>query len=75
VAVYLHKPTLTPELLGFLGMLSQPEKNPIHKLAIIGVSGFERFWLKNWHGIVWPKKAAFFMDYEQAKDWLVGEGS
>lgn len=75
VAVYLHKPTLTPELHGFLEMLAQPEKNPIHKLAIIGVSGFERFWLKTWQGVIWPKKAAFFLDYEQAKAWLVGEVS
>jgi len=69
----MRKPTVTPELVGFFKVNASREKNPIHKLAIIGVSGFERFWLHSMKGILWPKNAAFFMDYEEAKDWLVGE--
>jgi hypothetical protein len=74
VTVYMHQPNFTPELLEFFQHNSRPENNPIHKMAIIGVSGFEKFWFQRMKKISWPKNAAFFSDYEKAKDWLIGEG-
>jgi hypothetical protein len=73
VAVYMHKPNITPELVEFFKTYSGQEKNPIHKMAILGVSNFEKFWFRRFKGISWPKNAAFFSDYDNAKDWLVGE--
>lgn len=73
VALYLHHPNMTPELVAFLKTISNPMKNPIHKMAIIGVGALDRIWLERIKGISFPKNAAFFGDYEKAKDWLVSE--
>ena len=55
--------------------LLQPEhsQSAIHKFAIVGMSGPRRFWCERIQHVTWPTPNRFFDDYEQAKDWLVGE--
>ncbi len=74
VALNLDDTQLTPELVEFFKKSSKREKNPIRKLAILGVSAWQRIWYQQAKGIVWPKNAKFFDDWEKAKAWLVGEG-
>lgn len=74
VAAVLPSGGLAPELIEFLNACSCPASNPIHKMAILGMSGWRRFWHARAKGVVWPQNARFFDDYERAKDWLVGEG-
>lgn len=73
VAVYMHKPDFTPELLAFLEKASAQAENPIHKMAIVGVTGMEKAWFQWVKKVSWPANARFFMDYEKAKAWLVAE--
>ncbi len=73
VAAVLPPAGMAPELIEFLNACSCPDRNPIHKMAILGVSGWQRFWHARMKGVVWPNNARFFDDYELAKDWLVGE--
>jgi hypothetical protein len=73
VAVDMYHPHFTPELLDFFRVYSNPQNNPIRRMAIIYVSPFQRFWYQRRKGVVWPRNARFFDDYEKAKDWLVGE--
>jgi hypothetical protein len=72
VAVDCHQTDMMEELVQFFKTYaSQP--NPIRKLAIVGISGFQRTWHRWTKGVVWPKNSRFFADYEEAKDWLIGE--
>jgi hypothetical protein len=73
VAVYMHKAEITPELLAFLKKASLQSDNPIHKMAIIGVTGLEKLWYEWVKKVRWPANARFFTDYEKAKAWLVAE--
>jgi hypothetical protein len=74
VAVDLCHTNIVPEIAAFFEINSSPTENPIHKMAIIGVSSLQRFWYQRVGLITWPKNARFFDDWEKAKDWLVGEG-
>jgi hypothetical protein len=74
VAVDLCQAKMTPEIAAFFKKYSDQTKNPIHKMAIVGVSTFQKLryqWLDN---ISWPKNSRFFSDWEKAKDWLIEEG-
>jgi hypothetical protein len=73
VAIVLHGARLAPELVEFLNECACPGRNPIHKLAILGVSRWQRIWHRWVTGVAWPRNARFFDDYELAKDWLVAE--
>ncbi len=73
VAIVLPATRLAPELVEFLNTYACPAPNPIHKLAILGVSAWQRFWYRQAQGVIWPTNARFFDDYELAKDWLVAE--
>jgi hypothetical protein len=72
VAVDCHQTEMMAELVQFFKTYSSPP-NPIRKLAIVGISGFQRGWYRFTKRVVWPKNARFFADYEEAKDWLIGE--
>ena len=72
VAVDCHQTKMMDELVQFFKTYaSQP--NPIRKLAILGISSFQRTWYRWTRRVGWPKNARFFSDYEEAKDWLIGE--
>jgi hypothetical protein len=73
VAAVLPEAGLAPELVEFLNCYSSAAHNPIHKLAILGVSGWRRFWYARTGAVAWPSNARFFDDYELAKDWLIEE--
>ncbi len=73
LAVYMHEAAPTPELIRFFERSCCPVKNPIRKMAILGVSNIQRIWYQRVKGISWPKNARFFDDYEKAKAWLVAE--
>jgi hypothetical protein len=73
VAVDCHQTEMMAELAGFFKTCASRPKNPIRKLAILGISGFQRTWYHWTRRVVWPKNARFFADYEDAKDWLIGE--
>ena len=73
VAIVLRDARLPPELVAFLNACACPERNPIHKLAILGVSPWQRLWHQRARGVTWPTNARFFDDYELAKDWLVAD--
>ena len=73
VAVALYQVTMQPELVAFFNRWATRAQNPIHKMAILYVSGWERIWAHVVKGVTWPKNSQFFDDYEKAKDWLVSE--
>jgi hypothetical protein len=72
VAVDLFHAPLTAELIAFFWANRARPDGPIRKMAIIGVSGLRRLRYRL-RGVVWPANAAFFTDWERAKDWLVSE--
>ena len=72
VAVDCHQTEMMDELVQFFKTYSS-QPNPIRKLAILGISSFQRTWYRWTRRVVWPKNARFFADYEEAKDWLIGE--
>jgi hypothetical protein len=65
---------LTSEIVEFFNSNASQVRNPIRKLAILGVSDFQRFWYRCGRYISWPKMSCFFSDWGKAKDWLVAEG-
>ncbi len=71
VALVLDEAGATPEVVNFINTYACLERNPIHKMAILGLTHWQRFWLSRRQGVTWPKNARFFDDYELAKDWLV----
>jgi hypothetical protein len=73
VAVDLYRVRMEPELVAFFQNYGQPASNPVRKMAIVHISGVRRLWLQVARGVRWPPRAKFFEDYEEAKDWLVGE--
>ena len=73
VAVDCHQTELLEEMVPFFKDYAGRPKNPIRKLAVVGVSSFQRAWYRWTKGIAWPKNARFFADYEDAKDWLITE--
>ena len=74
VAVDLNAAQMTPEIITFFNGNASRKKNPIRKMAILGVSGFQRFWYTTVKRVAWPAKSKFFDDWEKAKIWLVTEG-
>lgn len=74
VAVDLNDAQLTSEVVEFFRLNASRAKNPIRKMAILGVSGFQRYWYQWIKHVPWPKPSRFFDDWEKAKDWLVTEG-
>jgi hypothetical protein len=73
VAVDLSDVTLTPDIVIFFETNAGRARNPIRKLAILGLSDFQRWWYRRVKHVVWPKQSNFFHDWEQAKKWLVSE--
>ncbi len=73
VAVDCHQTHMLAEMVQFFKDYAGQPKNPIRKLAVVGLSGFQRTWSRWTKGVAWPKNARFFTDYEEAKDWLIGE--
>jgi hypothetical protein len=73
VAVDLHHTDMMSEIIDFFRNCNNQDNNPVRKMAILGISGIQKVWYP-WHlRFSWPKNAAFFDDYEKAKDWLIGE--
>jgi hypothetical protein len=73
VAVDCHQTEMMEEMVEFFKTYAGQAKNPIRKLAVVGISSFQRSWYRWAKGITWPKNTHFFADYEDAKDWLIGE--
>ena len=73
LAVDLRQTAMSPELAAFFNRHAAPAHNPIRKMAILGISGLRRLWYGWTQGITWPRNAAYFEDYEKAKDWMVSE--
>lgn len=73
VAVDLNDTKLMPEITAFFNSYANRTRNPIRKMAILGLSDFQRFWYRRVKHVAWPKKSRFFADWEKAKDWLVIE--
>jgi hypothetical protein len=73
VALDLSLTRLTPEICAFIRAHAGPA-DPLRKLAVMGLSGFQRAWLRLTHRLAWPENTAFFKEYERAKEWLVSEG-
>jgi hypothetical protein len=74
IAVVLTDATLTPEIVAFFNTNARHPHRPIRKMAILGVSDFQRFWYRRIKHVSWPQKSKFFSDWEKAKEWLVTEG-
>jgi hypothetical protein len=77
--VDLSQTDLCPEIIAFLEAHNGQEGDPIRKMAIIGVSGWQRWWWqRRWFQrvkkIQWPRHARFFDGHEPAKEWLIREG-
>jgi len=73
VAVDLCNTPISPEIAAFFQDNAGRQPNPIHKLAVLGVSRWQRLWYRLTRRVTWPRSTRFFDDYEQAKDWLVAE--
>ncbi len=73
MAIVLTNAVLTPELIAFFTDNARRPHSSIRKMAILGLSDFQRFWYRWAKRIVWPKPSHFFSDWEQAKRWLVSE--
>jgi hypothetical protein len=73
VAVDLAGTETTPEIAAFLAAHAGQPGDPIDRLAIVGVSGWRRWWDEVTKKVRWPKKARFFEGHEPAKAWLIGE--
>jgi hypothetical protein len=74
LAVDLNDAVMVPEIVAFFNDNASCPRNPIRRLAILGVSDFQRFWYRQAKHVSWPKKSRFFSDWEKAKDWLVTDG-
>jgi len=64
---------MTPEIAAFLAAHTGQPGDTIDRLAIVGVSGWRRWWDQVTKRVQWPKKARFFDGHEPAKAWLIGE--
>ncbi len=73
VAVDLNNTPVTPEIVAFFNANADRPQNPIRRVAILGVSDFQRWWYRRVKHVVWPKQSRFFQDWQLAKDWLVSE--
>lgn len=66
---------MMPEIVAFIHAHSGQASDPIRKLAIIGVSGRQKFWYRLRKTVTWPRHARFFDEHERAKVWLISESS
>jgi len=73
LAIDLNQARLVPDLVAYLQSLATRSPNPIRKVAVVGLSSWQRLWDRLVQHIDWPKEAAFFSDWEAAKAWLIGE--
>jgi hypothetical protein len=73
VAVDLCRAEMNPEIAAFFAAYAGGEHNPIHKMAVLGVSDLQQIWYRLAKKVSWPKNARFFSEWERAKDWLVDE--
>ncbi len=73
MALVLHNARLTPEIVTFLNSNANQSKSSLRRLAILGVSDFQRWWYQHMKYVVWPRQSRFFNDWEKAKAWLVSE--
>ena len=73
VALDIADTVMTPEIAAFLAAHNGQPGDPIDRLAILGVSGWRRWWDQVTKKVQWPKKARFFAGQEEAKAWLIGE--
>ncbi len=73
LAVDLAQVHFTPEIAAFFDSYARDPHSPIRKLAVLGLSGFQRFWYRWIKRVNWPTTTHFFGDWERAKDWLVSE--
>ena len=71
VAINLYGTQISGPIAGFFNR--NTHSRAIQKFAIVGVSGPRRLWCEKIQHVTWPTPHRFFGDYEQAKDWLVGE--
>jgi hypothetical protein len=71
VAINLYGTQISAPIACFLNR--NTHRRAIQKFAIVGVSRPRRFWCEKIRRVAWPTPHRFFDDYEQAKDWLVGE--
>ncbi|MCE1255677.1 MAG: hypothetical protein LWX83_19260 [Anaerolineae bacterium] len=71
MTLVLYKTPISPEIAFFLKKLTLCTPSPIHKMAVLFLSDFNKAWYRFvLHG-KWPCHTAFLNDYEQAKAWLV----
>ena len=73
LAIDLNQAQLTPDLVVYLRTLFSRVPSPLRKVAIIGLSSWQRWWGRLVGRITWPENSAFFTDWETAKSWLIGE--
>ncbi len=73
VVVDLAFTEMMPEIVSFIQAHSGQAGDPIRKMAVVGVSGTQRFWYRLRKTITWPRKARFFEEHEKAKAWLISE--
>jgi hypothetical protein len=69
----LNQVALSEELIQFLNNYFWMGSNPFHRMAVMGLSPWKRWWCRVFRGLVWPKNVVFLDDYETAKRWLVSE--
>jgi hypothetical protein len=72
-AIDLSGARLTPEIVAFFNANAGRRRNRLRRMAILGVSDFQRWWYHHVKPVVWPRQSRFFNDWEQAKAWLVSE--
>lgn len=60
VAVVLWNTPLSPELAHFFRINTERQSNPIHKLAVLGVSRRQRLWYRLTKRVTWPSGTRFF---------------
>ncbi|HEY3344988.1 MAG TPA: hypothetical protein VGJ97_08675 [Anaerolineaceae bacterium] len=73
VTVDLHQTVFGKEVTAFINQCSASPDAPFRKIAILGISKWQRFWYARSKHVTWPKCARFFNGYDPAKDWLVSE--
>ena len=73
LAIDLHQARLTPALVGYLQTLAGRDPDPLYRVAVIGLSGWQRMWSRFVDPIRWPPGTTLFDDWEAAKAWLIGE--
>jgi hypothetical protein len=74
VTVDLHQTVFSEDIAIFFNHSAAGPGRPFRKMAILGVSPWQRFWYTRTMHVTWPKCAHFFYGYDPAKEWLLNEG-